>query len=326
MTQRLQRFAQDHYGVFRRSDAHERGVTSQMLWRAQCSGRIVAMFEDVFRFAGAPDSWQARALAAVWAGGELCGLSHRTAAFLWGLPGGSSAVTEVVCIRHNRLERDRLVVHEFSGLIASDLTMLGDFRVVVPELAVLHLAGRAWSKVEDVERLIYAARRRRLLTNGSLQEYLYRRTRRGRPGVRKLRAALELARPHARATESEMETMLLQTLRAHGITGLELQFKLRDASGKVIARVDAGLPEWMLLLEYESDEEHVDPVDLGQDNRRRLWAAKYGYWTIPVRKADLRSGGGELVEGIRGAIARLSALAACPGLRSGDARAPVGGG
>src|SRR6266700_5369838 len=43
--------------------------------------------------------------------------------------------------------------------------------------------------------------------------------------------------------------LLLQTLRRHGFPEPELQFELRDAAGRVIARTDAALVDWKILLE-----------------------------------------------------------------------------
>jgi very-short-patch-repair endonuclease len=184
--------------------------------------------------------------------------------------------------------------------------------VVVPELAVLHVAGYPWATVDHVERAIYAARRQGWLTNASLQEYLYRRARRGRPGVRKTREALARSLVHARPTASDMETKLLQVLRAHGLPEPELQFELRDAKGVVIATVDAALTKWQILLEYDSREHHSDETDEDRDNRRREWAAQYGYWLIPVRYVDLQEGGHGLARAIRGAIARLEGRVPAP--------------
>ncbi len=92
-------------------------------------------------------------------------------------------------------------------------------------------------------------------------------------------------------------------MRRHGFPEPELQFELRDAAGRVIARTDAALVDWKILLEYDSDQEHVDVVDLAKDTRRRLWAARYGYWMLSVRAADLRDGGQILAAALRGLIA-----------------------
>jgi hypothetical protein len=225
--ERLRKVAAKQDGVFSRDDARAAGCTSQALWRAEARGELVRLFDDVYRFAAAPDTWRARAYAANLGGGDLCGLSHRSARGFYGLPAASNAVTEVLCARWDRLKYDWLRVHEFTGLEATDLTVVDGVRVIVPELAVLQLAGPPWVTADQVEYAIYAARRRGWLTNASLQEYLYRRARRGRPGVRNLRAALARSLRHPRPTDSDMETMLLQTLRRHDLPEPVLQYVVR---------------------------------------------------------------------------------------------------
>jgi very-short-patch-repair endonuclease len=197
-------FARAHEGRFGLAEAARAGWDASMRKRLLESGRTERVHDGVFRFRGATDSWRSRALAAAWAGGDLCGVSHRSAA---------------------------------------------------------------------------------------------------RPTVCRAR---------------RMETDLLQTLRAHGLPEPELQFELRDSNGIVIATVDAALTKWQILLEYDSREHHSDETDEDRDNRRREWAAQYGYWLIPVRYLDLKEGGHELARAIRGAINRLEGRV--PASRSGAER------
>jgi hypothetical protein len=246
----------------------------------------------------------------VGAAPSLAGLSHHTAAHMLQLPGGTPHHLNVLCLRWRRAQHEGLHVHEFTGLVDSDLTEVRNIPVVVPELALLQIAGYRWSSVDHVETAIYRARRQGLVTNATVQEYLYRRARRGRPGVQRLRDALARSMAHARPTESDMETKLLHTLRAHGFPEPVLQFELFDASGVFIARVDALLERWRILLEYDSREQHSDPDDQRHDERRRLWAMRYGYWTVPVHCEDLDTGGNELVAALRGLIAVLEPRAA----------------
>lgn len=292
--------ARKHDGVFDSAEATALGVDRFNAARLFASGHLEEMFEGVFRVAGAPDSWRSRARAAVLAGGNPCGLTHRSARHVWVIPGGARAPIAVACHRWDRTHYAGLEVHEMTGLDDTDLTEHHGLTVVVAPLALLQIAGERWTTVDDVERAVYAARRRGHVSNASVQEYLYRRARRGRPGVRKLRAAIERAAQHARPTDSEMETELLQAMRRQGLPELVLQFVLRDDDGKFIARVDAALPDWRILLEYQSDQEHLDGVDPQRDNAPRLWA-QYGYWMVPVHSADLRDGGVQLAKTIRGA-------------------------
>ena len=92
--------------------------------------------------------------------------------------------------------------------------------------------------------MIHAARRKRLITYESTHETFDRHARRGLKGVAALRdRARALESRRSRPTESEMETLLLQALRDHGLPEPVLQFEVRDARGTLVGRVDAAYPD-----------------------------------------------------------------------------------
>lgn len=298
----LHAFARDNDGLFTLEEAERAGMKHDIRRRFVKAGVIERIHYGVYRFVAAPDSWRSRALAATTAGGDVCGLSHGSAWKVHGLPRASRAI-EIITPRWDRAQHGGLVVHEFSGLLASDLTVESRLPVVVCELAVLQLAGQRDVGVNVVERAIYAARRTGRATNGSLAEYLYRRARRGRPGVRKMRAALERSFAHGRPTDSETETSVLHALRSNGFPEPTLQYVLRDENGRFIARVDLAYPQWRIILEYNSRLFHIGRRD--EDDRRTNWAAQYGWWAIPVVGADLNDDGAGLVRALRGALRTL---------------------
>jgi hypothetical protein len=300
-------FAANHDGVFRLADAHRAGFSDDRISRLVQSRQLDVVHDNIYRFRAARHDWRARGRAAVWAGGDLCGLSHRSAARIYNLPLWRTEDVEILCRRWARTQHAGLRVHEFSGLVPSDLAIVDGLSVVVAELAVLQIAGYPWAKVDFVEQVIYAARRQRHITNASLEAYLWGRARKGRPGVRKTRAALELSRLHAAPTESEMETLLLHTLRRFGFPEPALQKELYDRAGRFVARVDAALDPYPIVFEYDSRQEHSDYADQTRDNRRRHWANALGLIPITVHYYDLQSGGHELAAAIRGTIRLLNA-------------------
>jgi hypothetical protein len=197
-----------------------------------------------------------------------------------------------------------LVVHEQRRLPDCDTTEIDGIPIVTPELLVLQLA---WWKPSPnyVEAVIHALRRRRLISYDSTHATFLRHARRGLRGVKATRIALERWNPANAASESEMETLLFQTLRAHDLPEPVLQFEVYDQNGLFVARTDAGLPRWRITVEYQSMQEHLDEFQVAADDRRRNKILAAGYYPIVARVGDLRSGGDELAEEIR-AVARLS--------------------
>jgi hypothetical protein len=142
------------------------------------------------------------------------------------------------------------------------------------------------------------ARRIGLVTFESTEATLRRLARPGRPGVRTLRTVLGWRDPAQAPPESEMETLMLDVIRRHGLPAPVPQFEVHD-HGRFVARADAAYPEARIAIEYQSYQEHAEPRPLVRDSRRsnRLKAA--GWDVIGVTAPELRDGGDVFCAAIR---------------------------
>jgi hypothetical protein len=189
-------------------------------------------------------------------------------------------------------------VHESKQLDPRDLHLIDGIPVTRPERVVLEL-GAIYKSVDYVERVLHAARRKRLITYTSTRETFDRLARRGRPGVQVMREALERWNPSTRPTESEMETSLLQVLRRNGLPEPVLQYEIYDEFGRFVARADAAYPQWRVVIEYNSKQEHSDEWAIARDESRRNRVLACGYLPVIARHQDVRDGGFELCRTIR---------------------------
>ena len=292
----LAEFAAAHHSVFTNEHAREFGLT-----HAQIDHRVLNswthLYDGVYRSAGASPTWKGSLVAACWAAHPPCAISHRSAAQLYELPGGQTDPVELTCGRWLRARSPGLVVHESTRIDESDIELVDGIPVMRPERVVLELAGlRPYPRY--VETVIQAARRKRLITYESTLAVFNRHARRGLRGVTALRAALEQWDPSQRATESNMETLLLQVLRDGGHTNAIPQFEIKDDRGFFVARVDIALPEWLIAVEYDSKQEHSDEFQLARDARRRNRIVAAGWRLLSARHGDLKSGGPELLDAI----------------------------
>jgi hypothetical protein len=300
----LARFAEGHDSVFRLVDARRKGLTERQI-RRRAATEWVRLHEGIFRMPGAAPSWRSDLRAATWAGGEDAAISHRCAAALYEVPGARRDPIEITCRRWERARFPGLVVHEGRRWTSAEVSELDGIPVVTPEFLVLQLP--AWKPHPNyVEAVIHALRRQRLIGYESMHETFVRHARRGLKGVAATRVALERWDPSNAPTASEMETWLVQTLRAHDLPEPVLQYDVYDDNGLWVARADAGLPQWRITIEYESMQEHLDEFQIAKDARRRNRVLAAGYFPLTARYNDLRSGGHELVEEIR-AVSRRSA-------------------
>jgi hypothetical protein len=293
---KLARLAEQFDGYITTGHARAAGLTErQIRYRADEKWRRV--YDGVFRMPGAPVSWTGELRAACWAAGPGAFVSHRAAATFYEAPGRRSDLIEITCPRWERSTRTGLVVHETRRPFSSDITEINGLPIVTPELLVLQLAW--WKPYPNyVEAVIHALRRKRLISYSSTHATFLRHARRGLRGVAATRIALERWNPANAPTASKMETLLVQTFRAHDLPEPVLQYEVCDANGLFVARTDAGLPQWKIVVEYQSMQEHLDEFQAAADDRRRNKIMGAGYWPLVARIGDLRSGGYELVEEI----------------------------
>ena len=77
--------AEKQYGLIERQQALQAGVSPAGVSRRLASRRWLRVLPGVYRFAGAPTSWEQSLKAATLWGGDRCVVSHETAAALHGL-------------------------------------------------------------------------------------------------------------------------------------------------------------------------------------------------------------------------------------------------
>jgi very-short-patch-repair endonuclease len=291
-------------GVFTNDDARRIGLTKRQMDR-RVGRSISVLYDGVYRVSGAPITWHSELRAATLAAGEGAAISHRSAGAIYEIPGGSREFIELSCIRWKRTVHGNLVVHESRRLDARDIQLVQGIPVTTPERTLLDLASQ-FPRANYLEFVIHAARRKRLITYESTKEMFDRHARRGVKGVGALREALERWDPSSRATESEMETLLLQALRKNGLPEPVTQHEVTDAAGNFVARTDAAYPAFRIALEYDSLQQHSDEFQIAHDAARRNRLLAAGYVVISVRHGDLKCGGTEVCDLIAATMRRTA--------------------
>jgi very-short-patch-repair endonuclease len=289
--------------VFSRADAASAGLSETEI-RRRAAHLWERVHVGVFRIPGAVSTWRGDLRAAVLAA-DGAAASHRSAAEFYELPGRRRDLIEITCVRWERAFHPGIVVHESRRLDTRDLRDIDGITVTTPERTILDLAS-VYPSPDFLEKVIHAARRKELVTYESTRAMFDRHARRGLRGVAALRVALERWNPHARPTESDPETALLQVLRDHGLPEPVLQYEIRDDHGALIARVDAAYPTARIAIEYDSKQEHSNEFQLAKDARRRNALASVGYVTLAARWADLTRGGNTFCSHLEAALRRCA--------------------
>ena len=294
---RVASFAALHHGVFRLSDLVEMSITRVQRRRRVESGRWLVLYDGIYRIAGVPPRWTGDLLAATWAGGRRALASHRSAAALWDLPGGSRDDVEIVCPRWRRAQERGLVVHESRLLHPADAATRDGIPVTSVERTIFDLAGVA--RRTTVDLAIDNALRRELTDLPRLEATLLRLARRGRAGTQLFRQLLADRDPTARLSESERERLLFRMLLRHGFPLPVAQHEIRDDLGNFVARPDFAYPDLKIAIEYDSVQEHTGKLALFRDSARRNGIVALGWAPITATAVDLRRGGNQLADALR---------------------------
>ena len=296
LDRRIAEVAERQYGYFRLSQCDAIGLTSDHRDARTRAGRWVVRYDRVYRIAGVAPSWRGELLAACWAAPGEAHASHRAAAGLRDLPGGSHGLVEITCHRWRRARVAGIVVHESKKLDPGDIETVQGIPTASVEQTLLGLAAVVHETI--VEMALDRALHREQTTVDRLAGFIRRKGKQGRDGVGVLRALVEDRDPGAGVPESPMETMLKQLLRDRGFPTPEFQYEIWH-DGRFIARVDAAYPEQRIAIEYDSYAHHTGKQAIDRDNERRARLSRIDWDMIAFTASALRNGGGEQLETLR---------------------------
>ncbi len=283
------------HGVFTRAQAEHAGFTRDQRDKRVRAGRWEVVHPGIYQIAGVPESWRATLLASCWAAHSLAVASHRSAAELWGLPGGRADIVEITCRRWRRGRPAGLIVHETKLLPDDDTAEVDGIPVTSVDQTLLGLAAVMTPTVVDMA--LDRALLRKLTTRASLESFVARKRRSGRNGVAVLGDLVAARDPLGGIPESVMETKLKRLLRRHGLPTPVFQHVICH-QGRFVARVDAAYPELRIAIEFDSYEHHTGKLAVVRDNDRRNQLINIKWRTVTFTTADLQSDGGQAIEAL----------------------------
>lgn len=282
------------------------GVAASTVHQASESGRIQRLERSVYRMPGAPSTADTRVLAKVLSAGEGAMVSHRSAAWLWGLVEHAPKLLDVSVPRGRRPRTPGICLHQSSDL---DLVIAGTVREVpVTDIGrtILDCAGVPGV---DLELLIDAARRRYDISPTLLPWVVACHARSGRRGITALRHNLALAE----LPDSDFERLVVRWLRRLEFSGWELHHRL-VIPGYGPCEPDVAWPAERVILELEGAD-HRDRATVHSNDTARQNALTLAGWRVlrTTYRRWLRH-----TEQVHAEI--VAALAAAPESSSGDAR------
>jgi very-short-patch-repair endonuclease len=271
--------ASRQHALFTTRQADAAGMTPKML-RGRVERGVVALTEPgVYRYCGAPVSWQQRVLAACLA--EDGWASHRTAAALWRLDGCRMGIVEVVTHRWRRRPNRSFRLHETALLDPEDRAEVEGIPVTSPARTIVDLAA-----VAPRERVEAA-----LDTHGvdldAVWDCVERLGTRGRPWVAVVRRLVAARLGREGVPPNTFEKRLAKLLVQHGLPRPAAQVPIDRSDGTFLARVDWCYLDERVVLECDSYEHHGQWVRRKRDLRRDRELAALGYRVLRVSWEDV---------------------------------------
>ncbi len=269
--------ASHSHGVVTRSDLLGGGISERTLHRRIDEGSLLVVAPEVYRFAGAPVTWQQRVLVAALTEGDPALASHRTAAALWGLDGFRPGIVEVTTPLWLRRRRPGVRVHESTDLTDVDRVERSAIPVTTIERTLIDLG--AVVHRYKVEQAFDDALQRHLTTAEAVRDRFVQVARRGRRGVGVIRPLLEKRLGSTEPATGEFERRVGRLLVRAGVRPPTFEYTVRTAAGVFVGRVDLAYPDLRIAIECDSDQwrsgRQRRQADLGRQNRLVLAG-----WTI----------------------------------------------
>ncbi len=274
--------AASQHGVFTRTQAAARGITARHL-KAQSA---LALFDEpvhgVLRVRAAPSTWHQQMLIATLAPpGFYAGF--RAAAYLHRLDGFCDPPTpEIVGPRGCRsVAGIDVVQHWVEPLDPDDLVVVDGISTTGLARTVVDVCGR-----RDVNRSLRAFDdfERRGASLNWLRLTAQRLHRPGQAGTGVVFELLDRRQRGGRVPDSWFERLVEHCLRMPGLPPWVRQHEVRDAGGRVVARLDLACPTLLLGVEANSKQFHFgqgpEALDQRRDNRAAVegWDITYVGW------------------------------------------------
>jgi len=237
---------------------------------------------------------EGRWIAAVFAGGRGCALSHCSAAALWRVLAYSRGLIDVTSPRR-RHARPGIRMH-FAVLPADETVIEGAIRVTTPARTLFDIA--ATEPRRGVERAIHEADVRRLWDVTGLRALMDRY-----PGQRGTRALREILADSLRSapTRSEFEVLFIEFLEANDLPRPLVNHQLPG-----IGECDVVWPEQRLIVELDGYETHGTRRQFENDRARDRALQVAGWRVIRITWLQLRDEPRKLAADLRALLGQAA--------------------
>lgn len=248
------------------------GLGPKQIWRTRTSGLLIPMRRNVYRVAGAPQTWEQAVLAAALAAGDDAVVSHTTAAAVWDLKYSNRATAGLHVTTNHQLRIAGITGHQNRLTRGQRLTFRG-IPVTSPERTLLDVAdtmtpARLGECLDDALRrqLIRLDRLRRLVSDVSPA---------GRHPLAPVQKLLADRTEDFRAGDSDWEQEMDRQWDRLGLPPARKQYRV-NAGGHTY-KLDRAIPELKVGAEWNGFDTHGGRASFDYDSDRLADLAAEGW-------------------------------------------------
>jgi len=255
------------------------GVSRHAIDHALSCGQLHRRYRGVYIVGHLALAPYAEEAAARLACGDDAVISHRSAAYLWGLIEKRPAEVEVTLVGGHCRPRKGIRAHRVTTLDERNLRRRHGLPVTSPARTVIDISSDSVGD-RELEALIAEGRANRLLRDGELERALALAGR--RPGTGRLRALLR-AEGEPGITRSDGERLLRRYLRAAGLPQPKTNHKIGRWEPEFL------WPAERVIVELDSYDFHSDRAAFERHRRKDMALRDAGYTVIRITGRQLKN-------------------------------------
>jgi predicted transcriptional regulator of viral defense system len=270
------RIADTQFGVVSREQLEALGLTGEAAIKRTLSGRLYRVHQRVYSLTPRVMTERGRFMAAVLACGHGAVLSHRSAAYLWGLVDSWEEPIDVTAPNRRGRSPDGVAAHRDGSVQPIDKTTL--YGVPCTGVARTLLDFAAVAPDWEVRKAVAEAEILRILDKPKLRALLKRSRR--RRGVARLRLILDAIHPLTKKARSELERLFLEMCAKRNVPEPEVNVWLDAPNGKRY-QADFLWRESKLIVEADSRRYHDTDSSFVSDRKRQQQLELAGWRASP---------------------------------------------
>lgn len=294
----LTSIARQQHGLVTRQQALK-VLSRNTLERRVRARQLEPVRRGIYRFAGAPETWEQQLLAACLFAGPDVRASFRAAAALEGLEGFPRTGLEVTHFGERPSSIRGVTVHESAVFDARHLGTHSGIPTTSTARTLCDLTAVAPSSV--VAKAVDAALRRKLVTLERIVEVAELLEGRGRHRCTVMREILEHRRPGYQPGDSEPERRIADVLARAGLPSPTMQHPVEAGGHRY--RIDLCYPDLKIAIEYDGWQWHSGRRAFDEDRARANDLVMLGF---AVLRFTSRSSDQTIVDMVTAAIERAS--------------------